>query len=168
MTSLTQAEQVITADVLDAHPELACVQTQFESYGGRARFSGPIRTLKCLEDTQLLMELVRTPGNGSVLVVDGEGSRRTALIGENHATTAAEQGWAGLVINGMARDTAGLASVNLGVRALGSVPRRSLRTGRGYVDIPVTFAGVDFEPGGWLWSDEDGIVVAPSGWSADQ
>ncbi|MGE0220625.1 ribonuclease E activity regulator RraA [Mycolicibacterium sp.] len=155
-----------TSDLLDAHPELGCCQVQFRQFGGRREFSGPIRTLKCVDDTALLRDVLGGPGDGAVLVVDGEASPRCALIGDRHAAMAAANGWSGVVIYGMARDAAALAAVDLGVKALGTVPRRSGKTGRGYLDIPLTFGAVQFHPGGVLWSDDDGIVVAPAGWSA--
>jgi regulator of ribonuclease activity A len=157
-----------TSDLLDAHPELTCVHLQFRSLGGLSSFDGPIRTLKCVDDTLLLAELVAKPGDGAVLVVDGEASPRCALIGDRHASTAAANGWAGVVVYGMARDVAGLRDVRLGVRALGAVPRRSGKTGRGEIDVPVTFGGVVFEPGGWVWADLDGIVAASADWVAQR
>jgi regulator of ribonuclease activity A len=158
--------QISTTDLLDAHPELACCHVQFRQFGGRSDFTGPIRTLKCVDDTKLLMDTLGQPGEGAVLVVDGEASPRCALIGDRHASMAASNGWAGVVIYGMARDAVALGGLDLGVKALGTVPRRSGKTGRGYVDVEVTFGGVVFSPGGTLWSDDDGIVVAPVGWSS--
>lgn len=157
--------EIATCDLLDDHPELACTQIQFRDLGGRRRFGGPIRTLKCVDDTKLLAEIVAGPGEGAVLVVDGEGSPRCALIGDNHAARAAANGWAGVLVYGMARDSVGLGRVDLGVKALGVVPRRSGKTGRGEIDVPVTFGGVTFQPGGRLWADEDGVVVAPPEWA---
>lgn len=158
---------IATCDLLDRFPELACTEIQFRDLGGRRRFSGPIRTLKCVDDTKLLAGIVAEPGEGAVLVVDGEASPRCALIGDRHATRAAENGWAGVLVYGMARDGTGLGAVDIGVKSLGVVPRRSGKTGRGEIDVPVTFGGVTFHPGGHLWADEDGVVVAAPGWSAD-
>ncbi|MFD2420108.1 ribonuclease E activity regulator RraA [Amycolatopsis pigmentata] len=155
-----------TCDLLDLHPELACTEVQFRDLGGRRRFGGRIRTLKCVDDTKLLAEVLAGPGEGCVLVVDGEASPRCALIGDRHAGTAARNGWTGVLVYGMARDSVGLGAVDIGVKALGVVPRRSGKTGRGEIDVPVTFGGVTFLPGGTLWADEDGVVVAPPGFSA--
>lgn len=156
-----------TTDISDAHPDLQTCQTQFHEYGGRAAFGGRIRTVKCLEDTALMMKVLATPGEGAVLVVDGEASLRTALLGDRHGGLAASNGWAGLVINGAVRDIAGLRDLDLGVKALGVTPRRSGKTELGAVDIPVRFGTAEFLPGGFLWSDENGIVVAPPGWESD-
>ncbi|OPG09823.1 ribonuclease E activity regulator RraA [Microbispora sp. GKU 823] len=150
-----------TADLYDAHGDAlrSCV-TQFRSYGSRARFSGQISTIRCLEDNALVKQVLATPGEGRVLVVDGGGSLRTALLGDMIATSAVENGWAGVVIHGAVRDTAALAGLDLGVKALGTNPRKSAKTGLGEVDVPVTFGDVTFAPEEWLYSDEDGILVS--------
>jgi regulator of ribonuclease activity A len=155
------------SDVSDAHPELLICETPLRQYGGKPVFGGPIRTLKCLDDTALLMRVLGEPGQGAVLVVDGEGSLRCALLGDRHAGMAARNGWNGVVVYGAVRDTVGLAQLELGVKAVGSTPRRSGKSGLGAVDVPVRFGGAVFEPGGHLWSDADGIVVAPAGWESD-
>lgn len=156
-----------TTDISDAHPGLHICETQFHEYGGRAPFGGRIRTVKCLEDTVLMMKVLASPGDGAVLVVDGEASLRSALLGDRHAGLAVSNGWAGLVINGAVRDIAGLRELDLGVKALGVTPRRSGKTGLGGVDVPVRFGTAEFLPGGFLWSDENGIVVAPPEWESD-
>lgn len=156
-----------TTDLSDAHPALHVCETQFIQYGGRKVFGGRIRTLKCLDDTALLMRVLAEPGDGAVLVVDGEASLRCALLGDRHGRMAVENGWAGLVINGAVRDVAGLGGLELGVKAVGVTPRRSGKTGLGAVDVPVRFGTAEFIPGGFLWSDPDGVVVAPPGWDSD-
>ncbi|GGO09129.1 putative 4-hydroxy-4-methyl-2-oxoglutarate aldolase [Microbispora rosea subsp. aerata] len=150
-----------TADLYDAHGDVlrSCV-TQFRSYGGRTCFSGQISTIRCLEDNALVKQVLATPGEGRVLVVDGGGSLRTALLGDMIATSAVENGWAGVVINGAVRDTAALTTLDLGIKALGSNPRKSAKAGIGEVDVPVTFGDVTFAPGEWLYSDEDGILLS--------
>ncbi|GIH49153.1 regulator of ribonuclease activity A [Microbispora rosea] len=150
-----------TADLYDAHGDAlhSCV-TQFRSYGSRTRFSGQIATVRCLEDNALVKQVLATPGEGRVLVVDGGGSLRTALLGDMIATSAMENGWAGVVINGAVRDTAALAGFDLGIKALGANPRKSAKTGLGEIDVPVNFGDVTFAPGAWLYSDEDGILVS--------
>ncbi|RGA03326.1 RraA family protein [Microbispora triticiradicis] len=151
-----------TADLYDAHGDaLRSCLTQFRSYGSRPRFSGRISTIRCLEDNALVRQAIGSPGEGRVLVVDGGGSLRTALLGDVIATAALKHGWAGVVVNGAVRDTAALAGLDLGIKALGSNPRKSAKTGLGEVDVPVTFGEVTFAPGEWLYSDEDGILVAP-------
>lgn len=156
-----------TTDISDAHPSLHICETQFIQYGGRRAFGGRIRTLKCLDDTALLMQVLDQPGGGAVLVVDGEASLRCALLGDRHAGMAASNGWSGVVVFGAVRDAVGLGSLDLGVKALGATPRRSGKTELGAIDVPVRFGTAVFEPGGYLWSDDDGIVVAPAGWESD-
>lgn len=151
-----------TADLIDEFDaELASCETQFRQYGGRTAFAGPIATIRCHRDNALVKKLLNTPGEGRVLVVDGGGSLASALMGDLIAASAVEQGWSGVVINGAVRDVATLRTLNLGIKALGSNPRKSAKEGAGEVDVPVTFGGVEFRPGHWLYSDEDGIVVAP-------
>ena len=118
-----------------------------------------MRTVRCFQDNALLKSILSTPGDGAVLVVDGGGSLETALIGDIIGDLAVANGWAGVVVNGAVRDRVALASIDLGVRALGTNPRRGGRTGEGEADVVVTIAGVDVRPGVTLWSDEDGILV---------
>ena len=150
-----------TADLVDAHSEIirSC-EAQFRQYGGRVGFFGPIRTVKSTEDNALIKQTLSTPGNGSVLVVDGGASLRSALVGDVIAGLAEKNGWAGLVIWGAVRDTVGLASLDIGIKALGSNPWRSAKNGTGHVDVPVVFGGVEFRVGEWMYSDEDGILVS--------
>ncbi|MEZ0073516.1 ribonuclease E activity regulator RraA [Planotetraspora sp. GP83] len=150
-----------TADLFDAHGDaLSSCVTQFRSYGSRTRFSGQIATVRCLEDNALVKQVLATPGQGRVLVVDGGGSLRTALMGDLIAASAVKNGWSGVIINGAVRDTVALAALDLGVKALGSNPRKSAKHGLGEVGVPVSFGGVTFTPGEWLYSDEDGVVVS--------
>jgi len=156
-----------TSDISDAHPDLHICETQFTQYGARRSFGGPIRTLKCLGDTALLMQVLSEPGGGAVLVVDGEASFRNALLGSRHAGMAAANGWAGIIVYGAVRDVEDLAGIDLGAKALGATPRRSGKTALGAIDVTVSFGTAEFLPGGYLWSDADGIVVAPPGWESD-
>lgn len=150
-----------TADLIDAHEAtLQSCETQFRQFGARHSFNGPIRTVRCQEDNALLKQVLSTPGNGAVLVVDGHGSLRTALVGDMIAGLAEKNGWMGLVINGAIRDSVAIKALDLGVKALGTNPRKSAKTGAGEADVPVTFGGCTFTPGHWLFSDEDGIVVS--------
>ncbi len=149
-----------TADLYDEHGEaLASVSLQFQDLGGRSRFSGPVRTIRCHEDNGLVKSTLNSPGNGSVLVVDGGGSLNTALMGDMIAEAAVANGWAGVVIHGPIRDRAAVAKLPLGVKALGSNPRKSAKDSVGEVDVPVEFGGVMFRPGAVLYADEDGILV---------
>ncbi|QFU92621.1 ribonuclease E activity regulator RraA [Amycolatopsis sp. YIM 10] len=156
------SKDLSTADLVDEHGErLLVCDTQFREFGGHRRFSGPVRTVACHQDNGLVRELLRTPGEGAVLVVDGGGSLHTALTGDLIAGSAVENGWAGLVINGAVRDSAVLAGLPLGIKALGTNPRKSAKTGAGAVDTPVTFGGVTFTPGDQLYADEDGVAILP-------
>ncbi|MEW2352565.1 ribonuclease E activity regulator RraA [Spirillospora sp. NPDC029432] len=150
-----------TADLIDEFgDELQSCETQFRSYGTRGRFAGPIATVRCLRDNGLVKKLLNTPGGGRVLVVDGGGSLGSALMGDLIAAAAVRNGWAGVVINGAVRDVATLGTLDLGVKALGSNPRKSAKDAAGEVDVPVSFGGAEFRPGDFLYSDEDGIVTA--------
>jgi regulator of ribonuclease activity A len=151
----------LTADLIDAHgDQLQSCETQFRQFGGRRNFSGPVRTIQTLEDNALIKQLLASPGNGAVLVVEGGGSLRTALMGDLIAGAACQNGWAGVIIHGAVRDTVALGKLDLGIKALGSNPRKSGKAGTGRLDAPVSFGGVTFAPGHWVYSDEDGVVVS--------
>lgn len=150
-----------TADLCDAHPSLRVLDPLFSSYGGRGAFSGPVTTLKVFEDNALVRKTLEGDGGGRVLVVDGGGSKRCALVGGNLGVLAANNGWAGLVVYGCVRDAAELREADVGVRALATHPRKSVKGQHaGAIDVAVTFAGATLTPGDWLYADEDGIVVA--------
>ena len=149
-----------TSDLWDTHSDTAVVcEVQFRQFGGVEAFSGAIATVRCREDNVLVKQRVSEPGDGRVLVVDGGGSLRCALAGDNVVGLALANGWAGLVINGCVRDVEALATLAIGVKALGSNPRPSGKGGAGEVDVPVSFGGAVFTPGEMLYSDADGIVV---------
>ena len=153
--------EVATADLIDQHGDaLQSCDLQFRQFGGRRRFSGRIRTVRCHQDNVLVRRVLSEPGAGQVLVVDGGGSLHTALVGDLVAGLAQGNGWAGLVVHGAVRDVVALAELDIGVKALGTNPRRSAKEGVGEIDVPVSFGGARFEPGAHLYSDEDGIVVA--------
>jgi regulator of ribonuclease activity A len=148
-----------TADLLDEHPDAAVCDLPLRRYGGVASFEGAIATVRCFEDNVLLRQLVNGPGDGRVLVVDGGGSLRVALVGDDIASLALGNGWAGLVLNACVRDSATLRTLEIGIKALGTHPRPSAKNGDGEIDVPVTFGGVTFTPGARLVSDDDGVVV---------
>lgn len=152
-----------TPDLCDAYPDEVQVVTglHWHSFGGKAVFSGPIETVKCFEDNSRVKECLAQPGKGRVLVVDGGGSLRHALIGDQIAAGAAEQGWAGVVVHGACRDVEVLAGIDLGVLALGAVPIKSVRRGEGQTGLPVSFGRVLFKPGDWIYADANGIISAP-------
>jgi regulator of ribonuclease activity A len=151
-----------TADLIDAYAEvLQSCALQFRNLGGHARFGGPIRTLKVFQDNTIVRATLSTPGDGAVLVVDGAGSLKTALVGDLIAGLGVANGWAGLIVHGAIRDSVAIGALPLGLKALGTNPVKSGKTGAGEADVPVTFGDTTFTPGHWLYSDEDGIVVAP-------
>ncbi|MFB9313706.1 ribonuclease E activity regulator RraA [Nocardioides plantarum] len=156
------AEFVATADLHDEHGDaLGSCDLQLRQYGGRTRFRGEVVTLRCHEDNVLVRQTLSEPGHGKVLVVDGDGSLHRALMGDVIADLAVGNGWEGVVIHGVVRDSALLAGLDLGVKALGTNPRKSTKHGTGERDVPVAFGGVVFTPGATLVSDEDGVVVLP-------
>jgi len=156
-------QHYVTPDLCDAYPELVQVlEPMFSNFGGRDSFGGQIVTLKCFEDNSLVKEQVELDGKGKVLVVDGGGSLRCALLGDMLAEKAARNGWEGLVIYGCVRDVDILIPTGVGVQALASHPKKSNKRGVGELDVPVTFAGVTFRPGEYVYADNNGVIVSPS------
>ena len=154
-----------TCDLCDAHEEDASgafrvLPPVFHDFGKAARFAGPVATVRAIEDNSRVREAVNLPGNGRVLVVEGGGSVRRALVGGNLAAAAAKNGWAGILVDGAVRDLAELAAAGIPVKALALVPLRSVKRGEGQSDVPVEIQGVAVRPGDWLYADEDGIVVS--------
>ncbi|HET9872615.1 MAG TPA: ribonuclease E activity regulator RraA [Propionibacteriaceae bacterium] len=154
-----------TADLVDQYgTELASIPLQFRSYGGRPRFCGVVVTLKCFEDNALLKQTLADEESprGKVLVIDGGGSYRSALVGDVIAGIAVRREWAGLIIHGVVRDSVALSGLDLGIKALGTNPAKSGKTGAGQINIPIDIGGVRFLPGSTVYCDEDGIVVRAS------
>ena len=151
----------VTPDLCDAYPELVqVVEPMFSNFGGRDSFGGEIVTIKCFEDNSLVKAAVDSPGHGRVLVVDGGGSLRRALVGGNLAEAAARNGWAGIVVDGAVRDVVELSQAQVGIRALALVPMRTAKRDEGQADLPVQIQGVWVRPGDWLYADEDGMVIS--------
>ena len=151
-----------TSDLCDAFPDICqSCDTQFKRYGGRRAFSGAIRTVKCVCDNVLLRRVLETTVQGDVLVVDGSGYLGAALMGGMLAALAQKNGWSGAVVFGAIRDVGELLVLDFGLKALGSNSRKSEKHGAGQVDVPVSFGGATFAPGHWIYSDDDGIIVAP-------
>ena len=132
----------------------------FRSFGGRPAFHGAVRTVRCFEDNSVLRELVQAPGEGGVIVVDGGGSLRKALLGGNLAAAAAKNGWAGVLVNGAVRDLAELRAAEVGIFALGHCPMPTARRDEGTLDEPIRVQGEWVRPGDWLYADEDGVVLS--------
>ncbi|WP_347247535.1 ribonuclease E activity regulator RraA [Zoogloea sp.] len=150
-----------TTDLCDANEgKVRAVAPMFRSYGGRIRFSGPIRTLKVFEDNALVRSTLETAGHGAVLVVDAGGSMRCAMLGDQLALLGVKNGWSGVIMYGCIRDSGPIGGMDLGVFALGTHPMKSVKKGAGDVDIPVTFGGVTFVTGNHLYADEDGVIVS--------
>ena len=150
-----------TPDICDQFPgQLQIAEPLFTEFSGKDSFSGEIVTIKCFEDNSLVKQNLATAGHGKVLIVDGGGSLRCALLGDLLGAMAVQNGWQGLLINGCVRDVEILKSMDLGVRALNCYPLKSNKRNEGQLNVPVRFAGVNFEPGQYLYADENGIVVA--------
>ncbi|GAV20426.1 regulator of ribonuclease activity A [Mariprofundus micogutta] len=150
-----------TTDLYDDYLEaLQVAAPVFRDFGGRQSFSGQIVTLKALEDNTFLKAAFETDGRGKVLVVDSAASMRCAMMGDVMASLGASNGWEGVIINGCIRDSADVAKVDLGVKALATIPRKTTKRNQGVMDIPLRFADVVFNPGEYVYADEDGIVLS--------
>ncbi|MDT5089561.1 MAG: regulator of ribonuclease [Mycobacterium sp.] len=156
-----------TADLVDdIGPDVRSCDVQFRQFGARTHFAGPITTVRCSQDNALLKSILSTPGDGGVLVVDGGASLHTALVGDLIAELARSNEWAGLIIHGAVRDAAALRDMDIGIKALGTNPRKSEKTGAGERDVTLSFGGVDFVPGDIAYSDDDGIVIVAAAQSS--
>jgi len=150
-----------TTDLCDAYgDDVEVLSPLFQDYGGTRTWGGPISTVRVFEDNGLVRRALEEPGAGRVLVVDGGGSMRCALLGDVMAALAQGNGWAGVLVYGCVRDIEDLADIPIGVKALNTHPRRSIKQGVGERDVAVTFGGVIMNPGQWLYADPDGVVVA--------
>lgn len=152
-----------TADLCDAFDDkVSVVAPMFRSFGGRSSFGGPIATLKLFEDNSLVRKALESLGNGRVLVIDGGASMRCALVGDQLAQLGVSNGWAGIIVHGCIRDARAVGAMDIGVFALGTHPRKSVKRNVGEADIAITFGGVNFQPGHYVYADEDGVIVSPT------
>lgn len=157
-----------TADLCDRHEDklrdgsLRIASPMFRSFGGQAAFHGPIATLKLFEDNSFVRKALEQTGNGRVLVIDGGGSLRRALVGDQLAALGVKNGWAGIVVYGCIRDSAAIGAMAIGVFALATHPQKTDKKNVGEEDVPVSFAGTTFRPGEWLYADSDGVLVSDS------
>ena len=152
---------VATADLYDEHGDKVRVVTpMFRDFGARKQFSGPVSTLKVFEDNTLVRSALEEDGAGRVLVVDGGGSLRCALVGDMLAKLGVDNNWQGIVVYGCIRDSAEIAGMDIGVKAINTNPKKSVKKGVGERDIDIEFGGVSFKAGDYLYADEDGVVVA--------
>lgn len=152
---------LLTTDLCDAHEDkVRVVEPMFASFGGHPAFHGRIATLKLFEDNSLVRKALESSGDGRVLVIDGGGSLRRALVGDQLAAQAVKNGWTGIVVYGCIRDSRAISEMDIGVLAIATHPMKTLKKSTGETDIPVTFGGVTFIPGEWLYADEDGVIVS--------
>lgn len=150
-----------TADLYDQHEtSVQVAMPGFRDYGGRKRFYGPVSTVSVYEDNSLVRSALEEPGDGRVLVIDGGESMRCALVGDKLAQLARQNGWVGVIVSGCIRDAVVIAGIEIGVKALGTNPRKSVKRNSGERDIPVSFSGVTFTPGDYVYADEDGILIS--------
>ncbi len=157
------SSKIITPDLCDEYPDLVQVLSpMLQNFGGIDSFGGEIVTVKCFEDNSIVKEQVGLPGQGKVMVVDGGGSMRNALLGDMLAEKAAENGWEGLIIYGCIRDVDVIRQTKLGVQAISTHPRKTEKKGVGDLNIPVTFGGVTFVPGQYVYADNNGVIIAPT------
>ena len=148
-----------TADLCDAHDHARVLDLPLRDYGGRVAFHGPVSTVHAFEDNSRVREAVAEPGEGRVLVIDGGGSTKRSMLGDNLAAMAANNGWAGVLVHGVIRDTEAIGRLDLGVKALGTCPRKTDKRGQGLRDVPLQFGGLVIAPGQWIYADEDGVVL---------
>ena len=151
-----------TTDLCDAHPEKVKIADPigFKDFGGTKIFSGKIETVKCFEDNSFVRKALEQNGEGKVLVVDGGGSMRCALLGDMLGELGVKNKWTGIIVYGCIRDSPAMATLALGVKALNTIPLKSNKRNEGQPNIPVRFAGVDFIPGEFVYCDEDGVIVS--------
>lgn len=159
------APDFATCDLLDDYEskegyDLRVVQPMFKAYGKHPKFCGQVDTLKVFEDNSLVREALASPGNGRILVIDGGGSLRCALVGDQLGELGVQNGWAGIVVWGCIRDSVAINQQAIGVRALDTNPRKSIKKGAGVRGIAVSFGGVTFTPGEWMYVDEDGVILS--------
>lgn len=152
--------QYVTPDLCDAYPLVRVLTPMFKNFGGRKSFGGQVVTVKCFEDNSRVKELLATEGTGKVLVVDGGGSLRCALLGDMIGESAVKYGWEGVIIYGCVRDVDALAQLDLGVQALAAMPLKSVRKGIGEVGLSLSFGGVIIENGEYIYADNNGVIVS--------
>ncbi len=161
---LINPPQFATCDLCDAHKNEASSKFKvlppvFKNFGHSTKFCGKVVTIQCFEDNSLVKAALDSAGNGHVLVIDGGGSLRRALLGGNLGAAAARNQWAGVVVDGCVRDVAELARCHVGIRALAAMPMPTEKRGAGQTGVPVQIQGVWVDPGNWLYADEDGMVI---------
>jgi regulator of ribonuclease activity A len=152
---------ISTPDLSDNFENVRALELPWVNFGGVSKFGGPVVTVKCHEDNSVVKQMVSEPGEGRVIVVDGGGSLRRALLGDLLAEQAADNGWAGLVINGAIRDVDEIADTALGVQALGRCPLKTEKRGVGQRDVPLNFGGTQIQSGDYIYADNNGVIISP-------
>ncbi|MCH8059918.1 MAG: ribonuclease E activity regulator RraA [Proteobacteria bacterium] len=154
--------KIVTPNLCDENPEtVGAVAPIFNTYGGKSAFGGEIVTVKCFEDNTVVKAQAAEDGAGKVMVVDGGGSMRCALVGDMIAANAMKNGWLGLIIYGCIRDVDAISTLDIGIQALNSMPIRSVRENRGELNIEISFGGVTFKPGEYVYADNNGVIISP-------
>ena len=152
-----------TADLFDDfEDQLQSCELPFQNFGGTKSFFGQISTIRCHEDNSLIRQTLSESGQGRVLVIDGAGSLRRALVGDLIAELARSNGWSGIVLHGAIRDSVAIGNLQIGLKALGTNPRKSTKTGSGFQNIPLQFGNICLTPNHWIYCDSDGIAVSPT------
>jgi len=158
--SMEKTMNETTCDISDKlHPDVQYLEPVYKSYGAKTSFSGRIVTIKCYEDNSLVEEVLNTNGKDSVLVIDAGGSMNCAMLGDKRAAEAINNEWEGIIVHGLVRDSVAINGMELGIRALGVYPLKSIKNGVGDSNLIVNFSGVTFTPGEYLYADEDGVIV---------
>ena len=160
MTALLTTDLLDSNESLIQNESLRIIAPMFQRYGGKTSFAGQAVTLKLFEDNSLVRTVLGETGSGKVLVIDGGGSLRCALLGDQLAELAVKNGWEGVVVYGCIRDSAAINALPLGVRALNTHPLKTVKKNVGERDVPVSFGGVTIKPGEWVCADEDGVIVS--------
>ena len=158
--SMEKTMNETTSDISDKlHPDVQYLEPVYKSYGAKTSFSGRIITIKCYEDNSLVEEALKTNGKASVLVIDAGGSMNCAMLGDKRAANAIKNKWEGILVHGLIRDSATINRMDIGIRALGVCPLKSIKKGVGDSNLVVNFSGATFTPGEYLYADEDGVIV---------
>ena len=158
--SMEKTMNETTCDISDKfHPDVQYLESEYKSYGGKTSFSGRIVTIKCYEDNSLVEEVLKTNGKDSVLVIDAGGSMNCAMLGDKRAADAINNEWEGIIVHGLVRDSIAINGMEIGIRALGVCPLKSIKNGVGDSNLIVNFSGVTFTPGEYLYADDDGVIV---------
>ena len=158
--SMEKTMNETTCDISDKlHPDVQYLEPVYKIYGAKTSFSGHIVTVKCYEDNSLVEKALKDNGKESVLVIDAGGSMNCAMLGDKRAADAINNEWEGIIVHGLVRDSVAINVMEIGIRALGVCPLKSIKNGVGDSNLIVNFSGVTFTPGEYLYADDDGVIV---------